>query len=168
MAAGTRHWLKEVKTGNIAVFCAGDEHDALYAPGSLYATATLTHDRLQEIAAQAGLVLDARTLGGKGVASPRFAESDLAKLERDSARRMTASAASAPPPLRRSAHKCWTGSSSVSDGRRASIPAQPIDPAWRVSSRGRAHISTPTCNGRSQSTRSRRGSHLAPDSAPRI
>jgi AraC-like DNA-binding protein len=78
---GTRHWLTEVSTGNLGVFLAGDEHDSLYAPGSLYATATLTFDRLEEIAAQAGLVLDARNLGGTGVAAPRFTERDLAGLQ---------------------------------------------------------------------------------------
>ena len=81
MAPGTRHWLSEVASGDIGVFLAGDEHDCLYTPGSIYASATLTYDRLEEIAAQGGFVLDASTLGGTGVASPRFGDSDLANLE---------------------------------------------------------------------------------------
>jgi AraC-like DNA-binding protein len=81
MAPGTRHWLNEVSSGAVGVFLAGDEHDALYTPGSIYATATLTFERLEDIAAQAGLVLDARALGGTGIAAPRFAERDLARLQ---------------------------------------------------------------------------------------
>ena len=80
LAPGTRHWLNEVSTGNVGIFLAGDEHDSLYAPGSMYATATLTFDRLEEIAARAGLVLDPHTLGGTGVASLRFAGRSLANL----------------------------------------------------------------------------------------
>jgi AraC-like DNA-binding protein len=81
MAPGTRHWLSEVETGAIGVFRAGDEHDALYGPGSLYAAATLTHDRLEEIAARIGLVLDARTLGGTRIEDRRFATRELAGLQ---------------------------------------------------------------------------------------
>lgn len=67
LPAGTRHWLSEVGTGNIGIFLPGDEHDSIYAPGSLYATVTLTSDRLEEEAAQLDLTLDQRTLGGTGV-----------------------------------------------------------------------------------------------------
>jgi AraC-like DNA-binding protein len=81
MAPGTRHWLNEVDTGAVGVFQAGDEHDALYGPGSLYATATLTHDRLEEIAARIGLVLDARTLGGTRIEERGFAARELAGLQ---------------------------------------------------------------------------------------
>jgi AraC-like DNA-binding protein len=81
MAPGTRHWLSEVETGTIGVFAAGDEHDALYGPGSLYATATLTTDRLEEMAAEAGFDLDARTIGGTRIEGRRFAATELASLE---------------------------------------------------------------------------------------
>lgn len=67
LAPGTRHWLKEVETGNIGVFSPGDEHDSIYAPGSLYATVTLTKEKLEEEAAQYDLVLDSAVLGGTGV-----------------------------------------------------------------------------------------------------
>ena len=64
---GSRHWLGEVVTGNVGVFRPGDVHDSLYVPGALYATVTLSGGHLEEVAARAGLVLDARTLGGTGI-----------------------------------------------------------------------------------------------------
>lgn len=67
MSPGTRHWFNEVPSGAMGVFLAGDVHEALYTPGSLYATATLTLDRLEQIAAEDDLVLDARQLGGTGL-----------------------------------------------------------------------------------------------------
>jgi AraC-like DNA-binding protein len=70
-APGTRHWLNEVATGVVGVFLPGDEHDALYPPGSMYAGVTLPAERLEEIAAHRGLVLDARTLGGTRIDAHR-------------------------------------------------------------------------------------------------
>tara|TARA_R110002124_G_scaffold282384_1_gene457468 strand:+ start:628 stop:1122 length:495 start_codon:yes stop_codon:yes gene_type:complete len=67
LPAGTRHWLSEVGTGNVGIYLPGDEHDSIYAPGALYATVTLTTDRLEQEAAQLDLALDERTLGGTGV-----------------------------------------------------------------------------------------------------
>lgn len=66
VTSGTWHWLNEVHTGNIGVFHPGDEHDSLYRPGSLYATVTLSAERLEEEAAKDDLVLDAKMLGGTG------------------------------------------------------------------------------------------------------
>lgn len=81
MAPGTRHWLNEVTSGNVGVFLPGDEHDALYPPGSLYAVVTLTAERLEQAAARHDLVLDAKTLGGTGIdANKRFSTLDLARL----------------------------------------------------------------------------------------
>jgi AraC-like DNA-binding protein len=81
MAPGTRHWLNEVETGAVGVFLPGDEHDALYPAGSMYAVVTLAADRLEDVAAQHDLVLDAKTLGGTGIdADRRFAAADLARL----------------------------------------------------------------------------------------
>jgi hypothetical protein len=48
IAPGTRHWLNEVTTGAVGVFLPGDEHDALYPPGSMYAVVTLAAERLEE------------------------------------------------------------------------------------------------------------------------
>lgn len=79
-APGTRHWLREVGAGEVGVFLAGDEHDAYYPPGALYATATLPIERLEERAARADLVLERRTLGGSGIANGRIAEAVLADL----------------------------------------------------------------------------------------
>lgn len=69
MGAGTRHWLAETPTGTVGVFHGGDEHDALYTPGSLYATATLSIEQLEEVAASEELVLDRPILGGTGANS---------------------------------------------------------------------------------------------------
>lgn len=74
---GSRQWLNEVFSGGIGIYHAGDEHRALYMPGSLYACATLTTDRLEEIAADMGLVLDARQLGGSGISPKRMADGSL-------------------------------------------------------------------------------------------
>ena len=81
MAPGTRHWLNEVPSGSVGVFMPGDEHDALYPPGSLYAVVTLPADRLEEAAAQHDLVLDLKTLGGTGIdANRRFSAPSLCGL----------------------------------------------------------------------------------------
>lgn len=78
MAPGTRHWLNEVPSGAVGVFLPGDEHDALYAPGSLYSVVTLSAERLEKVAAQHDLVLDAKTLGGTGIdARKRFLAPNL-------------------------------------------------------------------------------------------
>lgn len=69
MGAGTRHWLEETGTGSVGVFHAGDEHDAFYTPGSLYATATLSVERLGQLAADEELVLDRPVLGSTGIHS---------------------------------------------------------------------------------------------------
>jgi AraC-like DNA-binding protein len=80
IASGSRHWLSEVATGDCGIFLPGDDHDAFYAPGSLYATATLSAERLDELAEQAGLVLDPRVLGGTGIYAQRLPERTLAGL----------------------------------------------------------------------------------------
>ncbi|GAB5375332.1 MAG: hypothetical protein AcusKO_17940 [Acuticoccus sp.] len=61
---GTRHWLHEAETGGVGIFRPGDEHDAVYPPGSIYASVTLSAEALEEEAAQRDLVLDASVLGG--------------------------------------------------------------------------------------------------------
>lgn len=80
MGAGTRHWLRETGSGSVGVFHAGDEHDAFYTPGSLYATATLSFERLEELAADEELALDRRQLGGTGVHSRTLAPVMLKRL----------------------------------------------------------------------------------------
>jgi len=61
------HWLTKVKTGDVGVFHGGDEHDALYTPGSLYVAATISADQLECEAAKDDLVLDRAALGGTGI-----------------------------------------------------------------------------------------------------
>lgn len=80
MVPGTRHWLNEVATGAVGVFMPGDVHEALYWSGTLYATATLSFDRLEAIAADEGLVLDVRQLGGTGISGRRMDERVAAPL----------------------------------------------------------------------------------------
>jgi AraC-like DNA-binding protein len=80
MAPGTRHWLNEVTSGAVGVFLPGDEHDALYTPESLYVAVTLPGERLEEVAAEHDLVLDAKTLGGTGVSVKKL-DTNLSGLE---------------------------------------------------------------------------------------
>lgn len=78
---GARHWLNEVQTGSVGVFLAGDEHDAIYAPGSMYAAITLTADKLEQEAAAENLVLEKTTLGGTGIHARLLSPSLLQRLE---------------------------------------------------------------------------------------
>lgn len=80
MAPGTRHWLNEVPSGAVGVFLPGDDHDALYPPGSLYVGVTLPAERLEEIAAQHELVLDLKTLGGTGFDNKMLSAPSLSSL----------------------------------------------------------------------------------------
>jgi AraC-like DNA-binding protein len=80
--SGSRHWLAETGSGAVGVFHGGDEHDALYTPGSLYATATLSLDRLEQLAAENELVLDWQALGGTGLHSQPLAQPTLDCLSR--------------------------------------------------------------------------------------
>jgi AraC-like DNA-binding protein len=78
---GARYWLNEAASGAIGVFLPGDEHDAFYPPGSMYAGVTLAAERLEEVAARRGLVLDAKTLGGTRVDTfRRLQDPDLSTL----------------------------------------------------------------------------------------
>lgn len=79
---GTRHWLNEVETGNVGVFHPGDEHDAIYTPGSMYAAITLTGERLEEEAAKEDLILDRSILGGTGVHARSLAPGVLTRLQK--------------------------------------------------------------------------------------
>jgi AraC-like DNA-binding protein len=99
MGHGTRHWLNETGSGSVGVFLAGDEHDALYTPGSLYVAVTLPAGRLEAMAAAHDLVLDARTLGGTGIAARPLPASSRLALEAQF-RRLHADSAAAPAPSR--------------------------------------------------------------------
>ncbi|MGA0617120.1 helix-turn-helix domain-containing protein [Paracoccus sp. KR1-242] len=63
-APGSWHWLKEIRTGSVGVFRAGDLHDSFYGSGSTYVAATLDLEKLEEFAAESEQVLDNETLGG--------------------------------------------------------------------------------------------------------
>ena len=80
MGSGTRHWLEETASGAVGVFHAGDEHDAFYTQGSLYATATLSLDRLEQLAAGDELVLDRPVLGGTGLHARPLANAALRRI----------------------------------------------------------------------------------------
>jgi AraC-like DNA-binding protein len=82
LGGGTRHWLNEVETGNVGVFFPGDEHDSIYTPGSLYATVTLTAEKLEEEAAKNDLVLNGPVLGGSGIHTRNLPTEVLAHLRR--------------------------------------------------------------------------------------
>ncbi len=80
MGRGTRHWLEETPSGAVGVFHGGDEHDAFYAPGSLYATATLSLERLEQLAADDEIVLDRPLLGGTGLHAQPLANATLRRI----------------------------------------------------------------------------------------
>jgi hypothetical protein len=80
-APGTRHWLNELTTGVVGAFVPGDGHDALYTPGLAYAAATLSAERLEAVAADMDLVLDARTLGRTGVSASKLSITKLSRLQ---------------------------------------------------------------------------------------
>jgi hypothetical protein len=82
MAQGPIPGRGPASAGVTGVFLPGDEHDALYAPGSLYAPATLDADRLEAAAAVRGLVLDRRALGGTGIHPRRMQLDALDRLRR--------------------------------------------------------------------------------------
>ncbi|MGK6356984.1 helix-turn-helix domain-containing protein [Sphingomonas sp. DT-207] len=83
LGPGSRQWLGEVSTGAIGVFRPGDPHNGFYTPGSIYLCATLSFDRLEEIAAEMDLVLDPRQLGGSGVAVNKVHGNSLAAAGRE-------------------------------------------------------------------------------------
>jgi AraC-like DNA-binding protein len=80
LTPGSRQWLNEVATGNVGIFLPGDAHDALYMPGSMYATVTVSSERLEEMAAKLDMVLDGKTLGGSGVDPEKLPASTMARL----------------------------------------------------------------------------------------
>ena len=80
MGSGTRHWLEETTSGAVGVFHGGDEHDAFYTPGSLYATATLSLDRLEQLAADDELILDRPALGGTGLHAKPLESATLTRI----------------------------------------------------------------------------------------
>lgn len=77
---GSSQWLTETSSGDIGVFLPGDVQDALYAPGSMYAAATLSFERLEEMAAKVGVVLDKKQLAGSGVVRGRTPAGALSRL----------------------------------------------------------------------------------------
>jgi AraC-like DNA-binding protein len=82
IAPGSRHWMNEVETGGVGIFRAGDTHEAIYLPGTIYACVTLPDTQLEEIAADMGLVLDDAQLGGSRISRRRLSTARLATLQR--------------------------------------------------------------------------------------
>jgi AraC-like DNA-binding protein len=78
---GARHWLNEVQRGSVGVFLPGDDHDAMYAPGSMYAAVTLTAERLEQEAASVNLVLEQNMLGGTGIHARLLSTNFLERLQ---------------------------------------------------------------------------------------
>jgi AraC-like DNA-binding protein len=90
IAPGSRHWMEEVETGDVGIFRAGDTHEAMYLPGTVYACVTLPDTRLEQVAAEMGLVLDAAQLGGSRISRRPLSSSRLAVLQREFVRIHTA------------------------------------------------------------------------------
>jgi AraC-like DNA-binding protein len=82
IAPGSRHWMHEVETGGVGIFRPADIHEAIYLPGTTYACVTLPDTLLEELAADMGLVLDARQLGGSRISRRRLSSDRLAVLQR--------------------------------------------------------------------------------------
>lgn len=100
MPHGSRHWLNEVESGNVGVWLPGDEHDAIYPAGTLYASMTLAPERLEAEAASLGLVLDAKSLGGTGVHARKLSRGLLGLLQSEFRSVRGAHAASRDPARR--------------------------------------------------------------------
>jgi AraC-like DNA-binding protein len=81
MPPGSREWLNELDKGCVGVFLPGDEQEGLWPPGTMFALATLSVERLEEEASRLGLVLDAKQLGGTGVTNMAIDESRRWLLE---------------------------------------------------------------------------------------
>jgi AraC-like DNA-binding protein len=77
---GSRHWLNAVNDGDVGIFLPGDEHDAFYTEGTLYVTATLSAERLEQEAAREGLVLDRKMLSRTGLHSNPISPRPLIRL----------------------------------------------------------------------------------------
>jgi AraC-like DNA-binding protein len=73
--------MSEVETGDIGIFRPGDGHEALYAPGSIYAAVTLPDDVLEERAAEMELVLDRKQLGGSRISQRPLSPAHLAAFQ---------------------------------------------------------------------------------------
>lgn len=81
IAPGSYHWkTQEVHSGSIGVFRPPDTHEALYQAGSIYATMTLEPDRLEEVAAGMGMVLDQRTLRDTGFDQRKLPPAQVSEL----------------------------------------------------------------------------------------
>ncbi|MXO58581.1 helix-turn-helix domain-containing protein [Altererythrobacter salegens] len=79
---GTLLWLKEVASGSTSVWLSGETYDAIYRSGSTYLTVSLTEERLEELAADLDLVLDAKQLGETRISSRPLDPAALALLRK--------------------------------------------------------------------------------------
>ena len=80
LGEGSRHWLRDVETGGVGIFRGGDEHDALYGPGSLYLAMTLSEERLITEGERLGLVIEEQALRNSGIHPRSQAEPVLQRL----------------------------------------------------------------------------------------
>jgi AraC-like DNA-binding protein len=80
LTPGSRQWLREVRSGDMGLFMPGDEHDALYSPGSLYVALTLSEERAQEIAACQGMDFSIHRFGGSALLPRRLSHAELLRL----------------------------------------------------------------------------------------
>jgi AraC-like DNA-binding protein len=80
LTPGSRQWLREVRSGDMGLFMPGDEHDAMYSPGSLYVALTLSEERAREIAASQGLDFRMRRFGGSALVPRKLGDEELLRL----------------------------------------------------------------------------------------
>ncbi|MEI2296705.1 helix-turn-helix domain-containing protein [Ensifer sp. MJa1] len=77
---GSRLWLNAARDGDVAIFLPDDRYDAYYTEGTLYVAATLSRERLEEIARQAGLAHDPQMTAKAGLHDRPLAPPVLAWL----------------------------------------------------------------------------------------
>ncbi len=80
IAEGSRQWLHGIESGTVGVFLPGEEHEALYMPGSLYLGLTLSRDSLAWEAEQLEVDIDPECLATGH--HPQLLQKSLLKLLR--------------------------------------------------------------------------------------
>lgn len=82
VGSGSRHWGHTIGPNFMGLFQPGDEHDAVYGPGSLYLAASISHETLHALAEAQEFVINKMTLGGTGIHPERFPDKAGAVLAR--------------------------------------------------------------------------------------
>ncbi|MFD3191599.1 helix-turn-helix transcriptional regulator [Sedimentitalea sp. HM32M-2] len=83
ISPGARHWVhSEIQDGSAALFHPGDGHHALYEADNLYAVVSMPMELLEHLAAEDGVVIDKRALGGTRIDGDVLPRATTAMLRR--------------------------------------------------------------------------------------